>query len=592
MLKYVHILYGVKMKTRLKVFLMCFVLLCMSLFTGCSLVETNNGKLYNGVVAEIYNEKGNKVAEVTNREFIAGYESYGNVYAQYYGYSVSQAVDMTLKQLENRKIVILTAEKLFGINYKTGEGLSKLEKAYLYESTVNSLYSNLDTYYNEIVKGGSSSEESNSDAITFKGYTKNVNLGYDENGNLTIKKVDKQNGILDNYRPENEDKNFYNSEDKAQIYDNLLDKAFSNEDYERSLKLYLVDLKTAENGLKLSTDTKSIFEREIERLYKINYENYVIQKYSENNKSNDEIASVSVQDIINLYSSKVRAGYTKYVIEKSSKYDSDVSESLNNVYYFKNDDASTKFFTVANILFQFNDAQKAKYEEINNKLSSSEPYDSYESDMNALYSQIVPVIRQLNEDTGEYEEIENNLNLSVNDIIYDKIQILLNSAKSTGDVGVIGDTINNLIYTYNQDPGMFNAETNYVIGVDNEGNAVSSFVEEFNEAGLKLYNDGKGQVGDMEIARSSYGIHVLVYTGKCENLFDGIDEDFELSEDAIAVLATTRVNKLVDKTYLDLLYDEIFKDEFSYFEQANMNFLREDYNFKTYKGRLPKSLRG
>ncbi len=580
------------MKTRLKVFLMCFVLLCMSLFTGCSLVETNNGKLYNGVVAEIYNEKGNKVAEVTNREFIAGYESYGNVYAQYYGYSVSQAVDMTLKQLENRKIVILTAEKLFGINYKTGEGLSKLEKAYLYESTVNSLYSNLDTYYNEIVKGGSSSEESNSDAITFKGYTKNVNLGYDENGNLTIKKVDKQNGILDNYRPENEDKNFYNSEDKAQIYDNLLDKAFSNEDYERSLKLYLVDLKTAENGLKLSTDTKSIFEREIERLYKINYENYVIQKYSENNKSNDEIASVSVQDIINLYSSKVRAGYTKYVIEKSSKYDSDVSESLNNVYYFKNDDASTKFFTVANILFQFNDAQKAKYEEINNKLSSSEPYDSYESDMNALYSQIVPVIRQLNEDTGEYEEIENNLNLSVNDIIYDKIQILLNSAKSTGDVGVIGDTINNLIYTYNQDPGMFNAETNYVIGVDNEGNAVSSFVEEFNEAGLKLYNDGKGQVGDMEIARSSYGIHVLVYTGKCENLFDGIDEDFELSEDAIAVLATTRVNKLVDKTYLDLLYDEIFKDEFSYFEQANMNFLREDYNFKTYKGRLPKSLRG
>ena len=121
------------MKTKIKVFLMCFVLLCMSLFTGCSLVETNNGELYNKVVADIYNKQGKKVAEITNRDLLAGYESYGSVYVQYYNYSVSQAVDMTLKQLENRKITILTAEGLFGFNFSTGEGISELEKTYLYE---------------------------------------------------------------------------------------------------------------------------------------------------------------------------------------------------------------------------------------------------------------------------------------------------------------------------------------------------------------------------------------------------------------------------------------------------------------------------
>ncbi len=592
------------MKTKIKVFLMCFVLLCMSLFTGCSLVETNNGELYNKVVADIYNKQGKKVAEITNRDLLAGYESYGSVYVQYYNYSVSQAVDMTLKQLENRKITILTAEGLFGFNFSTGEGISELEKTYLYESTVESLNSNLENYYKEILN--EKDEESSSDDIKFNGYEKNVILDKRENDKgemeVYLKKLDKKDKILDNFRPSNGQKSFYNEDDKAEIYSNFLVKAFSSDNYIKAMRFYLNDLKSAEYGMKLSTDTKSIFEREIERLFKINYENYIIQKYSESNKDSSDVATVSTDDILKLYSSKVRAGYAKYVIENSSNYSSDVSEKLNEVYYFRNDEEANKYFTVANILFQFTDEQKAKYEEINKKLSGSEPYENYESDMNTLYSQIQPVIRKYNEDTKIYEEIENVDDLSVNDIIYNKIQIALIAAQNSGDVNFVGDTINNFIYTYNQDPGMMNAASNYVIGVDGEGKAVSSFVEEFNNAGLKLYNNGNGKIGDMEVARSSFGIHVLVYTGKCENLFDGIDENFELSgagssiansdsETAISKLAKTRVNLLVDKSYLDLLYDQIYKDTFSYFEQANINFLREDYQIKVYKGRFPSALK-
>ncbi len=590
------------MKTKFKVFLMCFVLLCMSLFTGCSLVETNNGKLYNKVVAEIYNKQGKKVAQITNRDLVAGYESYGSIYVQYYNYSVSQAVDMTLKQLENRKITILTAENLFGIKFSTGEGLEEIEKTYLYESAVSSLNTNLENYYKEILN--EKEEENKSEDIKFNGYEKNVALDRNENGEIYLKKLDKKDKILDGFRPSNGQKSYYVDSDKAEIYDNFLDKAFSNENYKKALRLYLNDLKSAEYGMKLSSDTKSIFEREIERLYKINYENYIVQKYSENNKNNSDVATVSTDDILKLYSSKVRAGYTKYVIENSANYSSDVSDKLNEVYYFRNDDEANKYFTVANILFQFTDAQKAKYEEINKKLSGSEPYEDYETDMNTLYSQIQPVIRKYNEDTKIYEEIENVDDLTVNEIIYNKIEIALKSAQASGDENFVGDTINNFIYTYNQDPGMFNAESNYVIGVDSEGKAVSDFVEEFNDAGLKLYNNGKGQIGDMQVARSSFGIHVLVYTGKCENLFDGIDEEFELSgiangktenlqtESAINKLATKRVNLLVDKTYLDLLYDQIYQDTFTYFEQANINFLREDYKIKVYRGRFPSALKG
>ena len=50
-------------------------------------------------------------------------------------------------------------------------------------------------------------------------------------------------------------------------------------------------------------------------------------------------------------------------------------------------------------------------------------------------------------------------------------------------------------------------------------------------------------------------------------------------------LYNTRVNILVDETYFDVLYDEIYQDNYTYFENANMNFLREDYNITTYSGR-------
>ena len=133
---------------------------------------------------------------------------------------------------------------------------------------------------------------------------------------------------------------------------------------------------------------------------------------------------------------------------------------------------------------------------------------------------------------------------------------------------------------------MFNAANNYVIGVDSEGKAVSSFVESFNAAGLELYNNGKGQIGDISgLVRSEYGIHVLVYTGACQNLFDGVDTSFELDDKAIEVLYNTRVNVLVDKTYFDVLYDEIYTDNFEHYENANLNFLRQDYQITEYSDR-------
>ncbi len=588
------VVYGDKMKRKFTGILMGILIVCMSLFAGCSLVETNSSKLYNAVVEEIRNSEGKVVAQITNRELLSSYSSYGNYYLQY-GYSEEEALNMTLTQLENKKITLLEAEKKYDVN-KEGKNLSSLHKTYLFEQTESSLYENLKSFYDEIV-GNENEDESSDEKITFNGYTRKAELERDKNGNIVIVSADEYKEFLSDYRPSYTDKDY--NKDKNQIYVGLLNYVRYNENYTKAFERYLKQLKTAEFGQNFSTDTKSIFMRELDRLYQINYENYLLQRYSADNQNRDRVSYVTPQNVLNAYASKVRASYTKYQLEQNSSYDNDVQESLNDMYYFKQGDGVTKFFTVANVLFKFNDEQTAQYTKLEEKYNAKDgtySYDDYQADLDNLYKQIDPKVRVLNETTGEYEEQKNDRNdknnyKSVDDIIA-LIEAKLASAKNS-TLNDLGDTINDFIYEYGEDTGMFNAESNYVIGIDNEGNAVSSFVEEFNEAGIELYDEGRGEIGDCIVTKTNYGIHLIIYTGKCENLFgNGIDSSFSLTGDeAIQKLYNTRVNLLVDKTYFDVIYDELYADNYSYYEGANINFLRENYEFRVYRGRIADSIK-
>ena len=582
---------GEIMKKKFTGFLLSFCLLCMGLLAGCSLVEVDYNRYYNQVVAVVENKETGRREEITKRDLISGYQSYGYTYESYYGYSRERAVYETLQLLENRKITIITAEDEYG--YKMdGTGLSDLEKTYLWQQVVDSLNENLESYYSEIV-GEEETEES--DDITFEGYDKTAKLviKYDSEGNAyyAIESLAEVNSPLDGFHP-SDNRDFNNSDDRAMIFDSFRDKVLaSNDDYKRAFDNYLNDLIASEVGQNLSKDAPSVFEREIERLYQTSYENYLLELYSYNNRPSASQSAITPAQIVNLYTNKVRASFAQYELEEDENYDSDVQDSLNDVYYFKNDQDSTKFFTVANVLFRFNDEQQARYDALTEKLESGEggyTQVEYNQDIEELYGEIVPVVREYNEITDTYEEVESDLTV---DDVYAIMEQKLTSAKASGDVNVIGDTINEFIYSYGEDTGMFNAESNYVIGIDNEGNAVSSFVESFNEAGIDLYNgvyntSGKAEIGDISaIVESEYGLHVLIYTGECQNLFDGITGNFSLSEDAIVTLANTRVNLLVDQTYFDVLYDELYTDNYSNYENEHLGLLRENYIITEYDSR-------
>ena len=134
------------MKKRFTGILMCMMMFCMSILAGCSLVEPNYNDYYNQAVAVVEYKKTGEQYEITKKDLISAYQSYGYSYEQYYGYTREEALKETLTLLENRKITLLTAEEKFGIN-QNGDGLSEKEKTYLYQQAIDSLNDNLKNYY-------------------------------------------------------------------------------------------------------------------------------------------------------------------------------------------------------------------------------------------------------------------------------------------------------------------------------------------------------------------------------------------------------------------------------------------------------------
>lgn len=561
------------MKKKFTGMLICLLMVCMTLFAGCSLVEVDSDKYYNSVVAEIKDKEGKEViATITSEDLINGYQSYGYYYEYYYGMTKEEAVEETIKLLQNRKITLIEAEKKFNVD-KTGKNLTDLEKTYIWEQVASTLQANLDYYYDEIVGEGEEKTEEESGDATFEDYTKSALLSKDENGNFIIKETAKNEGVLDSYVPSVSNKDYNKEADRKLIFENFRENNKYGKHFEAYTK-YFTNLKAAEQGKKLSTNERDVFEREIAKIYDETYENYVITKYTEALLEKDGVSSIEVQDILDLYSSKVRSSYTQYAIEGDSAYSSNMQNDPTTIYYYTEGQEATKFFSVANILFNKAEGQEGKYELI---------------------------VRSDDDGDGVYYE-ESSIIVSKADIysfIQSNVTNVISSAQNSNSSAIVGDAIKECVYKYNQDPGMLSATANYYIGVDSEGKAVSNFVEEFNEAGLALYNNGEGVVGNIEITESDFGIHVLVYTGAYENLFQGIDHKFALTDEegeegqlaAIEVLNTTRVSPMLDKTLFDVLYDELYVDNSSSIQQADMDVLRAQYSFTTYSGRIPDALK-
>ena len=633
------------MKKKVFSLVLCLVM-CASVLAGCNLFGRDLETYYNTVVAQINYEYSigaenfSYVEDITKRDLINAYNSYGYNYTQN-GYSQEDAVEMTLDTLINRSLMITEVERY----YKEAgqELLNDAEKTYLWEETYEAIYDNFRTYYNEIlgIEDDATSGDEETSGTIYEAYDKQATLYTKQDGSLGIKKVDIVTNIRDSKHVlKNEGGVVYDVEYqddegnyifKDLIYDNIL--AYTKKgntgstNFRSALNEYMSVVRENYSYLDLD-DEKTCFIFELDRIYDILKDNYMVEKYEQiYNRlasSGSTVTNVKVADVVKYYENNVVADYEKYKSDAGT-FETDILSSSTSPNYINSSEA--KYFNVAVIKIAFEEGKK---EALDTKLTNGMDINEYYSELLKLYSSANVEIKDAStgEATGKTIGAENLLSqiedalLNTRDYLdYDTVindtekvnEILdMSGVSQSASEEIKEETVRNYVerynteiahekaeaflnyyYYYNDDTTYLNQDKLSVFGISNSGEVLYNetyssanvsdesmedyeMYNEFQEAIKALYNDGNAKVGDISnVVRGSDGVYILFYAGDVNNLFSGITEDFSLTQKDVLKLANTTLNVFTDKTIFDQIYESLYVDSaYGEYEENSINRLK------------------
>lgn len=572
------------------------LIMCMSVFTGCSLVERNDKNYFNAVVATVTYTDGDK-DEITKRELITAYNSYGYNYVDNYNYTQKQAVDLTLETIINKKITIKSVEKNF--EEANEQLLIGSETTYLWDKTYESLYSNLKSYLKEEISE-SEEEELTPDASVFSDYQSQAYL----DANLVVRKKTPATTIRNTYEERAKDGIVYdleykNSDNKYvfkellynKLYDIIGDGKDSNsKSWKYAFNKYISAIKENYPYMDFAED-EDCFYFEIDRVYNILKENYLVEKYeviyNTQAQQDVDIANVTASDILKYYSAKVRADYTKYEVEKDSSYSSSMLSDIANMDYVLNN--GSKYFYVAPIKIALTSQQENELASLKTQLEAGDITQSrYNTLFEELYKKVNATVR--NSETGEKtsqtvspSDLLKNIVSDISNYRYDENE---NEAFNQNIERLKAEAYRKYFYLYNDEDTLKGKDYNAVFGVDSTNNVLASDTYGTNEdicnAILALYNNGDARVGDVSnLVQTDTGYYIFFFAGFIENPLNVIDKNFDATNlENIKVLASKRLNVFSSKTIFDVIYESLANENFSVFENMNIDYLRSTLTTK------------
>ena len=627
------------MKKKVFSLVLC-LLMCMSILTGCNLFGRDLATYYNAVVATINysytlnRETINESENITKRELITAYNSYGQDYVNNYNYTQAQAIETTLDTIINRKLMIKDVEvQAKRSNQKL---FNDRETSYLWQSTYDAFYTNLLTYYNEILgiedeEDSTTNEEDTGVYVEYKPnatyYTYTNSQGQLQYG---VKKTTSVATISGEYEVMYLDRVPYDYEYqdlegnfifKERIYD-IIQSYTSNTQWQSALNRYISTVRDNYSYMDLGTDS-DVFYFELDRIYDIVRDNYVIDKYEElynrAAENGSTLTGVRVRNILDYYENEVLADYFTYR-NNLSTFETDVLSTSTNVHYVPTS-STTKYFYVGVIELNFKNGQKTPEDLENDRLNGKfDPSNgTYDEQLDAIYNAVYADIKNstTGQSTGntisaqnlrsEISKIKENYEyLDFDTIIQDEEEVLkiLKDCGYESREGLTDREVNQIVldyvneenkttsyyiaddfikyyYYYNDDTTFQNSDKTSVFGISTDGVVYNETFsdaqnDDFDEALRKLYNNGEGQVGDTsDIIRTDSGVYILFYAGEVNSLFQGVSENFSLNDPDIEKLGSERVNIFNNKTYFDLVYDTIYEDNnFDNFETENLKYLK------------------
>lgn len=564
------------MKKKLSFFILCLMMSVTFLFAGCDLFPRNQEAYLNRPVATLEYKDGNK-QDITTEQFISAFNSYGSTLVQN-GTEMEDALKQTLNVLVNRQVMLNEA--------KQKVTLSDDDKLEVLNDVYDSLVSNLQTFENEveeeweIAQTPAAEEETEETSNLYTPYTqtakvvKVIKLG-DAERVEDIDYVLADGEIVKEYRiqlidneAERTFKNFADLEAvttaiKNQYYNQQATTAQSRVKKE-AFRRYIAVLKSNEKGLKLATDIDSVFARQAKKTFDNVEENKYITSLEEYYKSDSEYSTITVRQVLEKYKALMLS--SKFTYENDySAYQTAMLDSFKDVNYV----TDNKFFNVSHILIKFDDAQKAEYDNLKTNLDNgSLMYQEYKNRMDELVAEIKANV--MDTKTGE---VVSERSISANKVLSN---LQADLAKCTTDDQKT-QVFKDYLYTYNEDGGIMNAEYAYVIGTEE-----SRMVESFTNTSRDLHEKGVyGEISGLVV--SEYGVHIIFYMGGINNQFE-IDNaaEFKLADSDIEKLVSKKLNEFNNKTLFDKVFEQLSGDNYSIFENMNLNVIKKDVKVTEY----------
>ena len=256
-----------------------------------------------------------------------------------------------------------------------------------------------------------------------------------------------------------------------------------------------------------------------------------------------------------------------------------------------------QFFTVSHILIGFSDEQTARLGQLRTQLNQNAiTLDEYNREVDMIRN--APMMRQRDTNGHEFGEVltaTEIMGIIENSVLVTERDANDNIIRQGGDI----HAFQRMIYAFNTDPGMINAEFEYTMGIDTRpvvnGQRVgednmSRMVQEFTEASRALFDwhngSARGQVGDWSHSRSGlgqnedglvwsqFGAHIIMYTRPVSE-FVFSNSLTMLQTDMREYLFRTQTS-YGTKTFFDSILEGINRGEFQAAERSVVNTFRQN----------------
>lgn len=534
----------------------CCLVLCIVCLSGCSWLEIDQNRYYNQLVVTVGEKNFYK------KDLIEAFSNYGYQYYQQYGYSLEESVNYTIGSMIDRWLLLESV--------KTDErfALTDREELELKQQVFEYMQDSVFTYEEQVreewdmsVAVEETTEEETSLRVKEEEYHPST---YYEDGVVTRAEGHGHDHaedvvILD----ESITKDSHFGKDRLIV----IDQKVTNEAWAR----YVKALQDAAKSEGRSTNEADVLRFEEDRLYTLLSNNKYLEKYECDFYEN---LAIDTETVLKYFRAQYKAQKDRYSTDESAYHTAMQEASSKFTYYHPN--SGNEYVNVKHILINFTEAQKAAITDLNTEYDvkddgseedeAKKQNPNYKNRFNSIVNQTTTTF-EMNGETYTWNALVSNPG---EDNVYDYVRNY-----------VTGITVedrcrqfNELIYIFNDDPGIMNSEFDYVVNLDTS--VTDQMVKPFADGvrALDASNGGDG-AGSMDYIVSSYGIHIIFHAGNAKSIVEENNIDNVSDEELLRLLCTTYTTPESNKSIFNYIYDTLNLEENSYNIKSQQDILTE-----------------